>query len=87
MALVFIRVELRGNPSGEIYERLHAHMEKRNWYRLKDGRPLPHAMYNGTTNNHIGTVCGAIRKEIESSIWSSAIVFVVEPNSWAMDPP
>ncbi|MEI9969613.1 MAG: hypothetical protein WDM87_13670 [Terracidiphilus sp.] len=33
MARLFIRVELRGEPSGKDYDNLHAYMEGKNWRR------------------------------------------------------
>ena len=52
MAQLFARIELRGTPGEPVYERLHAHMESLNWYRMIDGvteagdqitMTLPHA--------------------------------------------
>ena len=37
MAHLFIRVELRGSPGWEDYEKLHAFMETKNWFRTIQG--------------------------------------------------
>ena len=87
MALIFIRVELRGIPSREVYDNLHSYMKGWSWSQL-DGsnRPLPHAMYQGHSDNHIGSIVKALRGDIQRTIWSDAIVFAVISGGWAMDP-
>jgi hypothetical protein len=87
MALVFVRVELRGNPSFQNYINLHSLMAKNNWWQDKDGRALPHAVYWGNTDNHIGDVSKALRTTIQSNVWNSAIVMMIKASQWAMDPP
>jgi hypothetical protein len=87
MPLVFISVELRGKPSLQIYEKLDTHMEKNYWYRMKDGRRLPHAMYQGFTDRNLGALSSTIRADIQTNIWRDSVVFIVASDAWAMDPP
>ena len=66
MAHLFIRVELRGSPSWQDYENLHAYMEKNNWFRKIQGTAgessLPHAMYHGNSENNLSVITSALRK-------------------------
>jgi hypothetical protein len=74
LALLFIRVELRGNPSWQDYDNLHAYMEKNNWYRKIQGTAgessLPHAMYHGNSDEDISALTSALRKGIQASVWT-----------------
>jgi hypothetical protein len=86
MAHLFIRVELRGNPSRQDYENLHAYMEKNHWYRKIQGTAgestLPHAMYQGNSENDISTITNALRKGIETNVWTQAIVLEAVAQPW-----
>jgi hypothetical protein len=90
MAHLFIRVELRGSPSWQDYENLHAHMEKKNWFRTIQGTAgqssLPHAMYQGNSDKDISEITSALRNGIESNVWSQAIVLVISAQNWSMAP-
>jgi hypothetical protein len=90
MAHLFIRVELRGSPSWQDYENLHAYMGKNNWYRNIQGTAgessLPHAMYHGSSENNISAIATALRQGIQASIWSQAIVLVISAQTWSMEP-
>jgi hypothetical protein len=90
LAHLFIRVELRGTPSGQDYENLHAYMEKNNWHRTIQGTAgesvLPHAMYHGQSENDISTITSALRKGIEANIWTQAIVLTISAETWSMEP-
>jgi len=90
MAHVFVRVELRGNPSGQDYENLHAYMEKNNWYRKIQGTAgeslLPHAMYQGNSDKVLPAITAALRKGIETNVWTNAIVLIISSNNWSMEP-
>jgi hypothetical protein len=87
---LFIRVELRGTPSWQDYENLHAYMEKNNWHRTIQGNAgqsvLPHAMYHGQSENDISTITSALRKGIEANIWTQAIVLTISAETWSMEP-
>jgi hypothetical protein len=90
MAHLFIRVELRGSPSGQDYDNLHAYMEQNNWYRKIQGTAgvsnLPHAVYQGNSENDPSTVTTALKKGIETNVWTNAIVLIISATKWAMNP-
>ena len=90
MALIFIRVELRGDPSKQDYENLHAYMEKNNWPRKITGSrgesTLPHAMYQGNSETDAASIANALRTGIEAYVWTHAIVLVIAAQTWAMNP-
>lgn len=90
MAHLFIRVELRGTPSWQDYENLHAYMEENNWHRTIQGTAgesvLPHAVYHGQSENDISTITSALRKGIEANIWTQAIVLTISAETWSMEP-
>jgi hypothetical protein len=87
---LFIRVELRGTPSWQDYENLHAYMEENNWHRTIQGTAgesvLPHAVYHGQSENDISTITSALRKGIEANIWTQAIVLTISAETWSMEP-
>jgi len=89
MAHLFIRVELRGSPSWQDYENLHAYMENKNWHRTIQGTAgqssLPHAMYHGHSAG-ISEITSALRNGIEANVWSQAIVLVMSTPNWSMSP-
>ena len=90
MAQVFIRVELRGDPSKQDYDNLHAYMEAKNWYRKIMGSAgestLPHAMYQGNSENGTLSIAGALKDGIEANVWTRAVVFVISAQTWGMAP-
>jgi hypothetical protein len=69
---LFIRVELRGTPSRQDYENLHAYMENNNWYRKIQGTAgestLPHAIYRGNSDKDISRLTSALRNGIQTNI-------------------
>jgi hypothetical protein len=90
LAHIFIRVELRGTPSKQAYDNLHAYMEKNNWFRTIQGTAgestLPHAMYQGNSDKNVSAIAGALRKGIQANVWTKAIVLIISAQAWAMDP-
>jgi hypothetical protein len=90
MAHLFIRVELRGNPSRQDYDNLHTYMENNHWYCKIQGTAgqstLPHAMYHGNSDNNISNITNALRKGIQTSVWTEAIVLVISAENWSMEP-
>lgn len=90
MAQMFIRIELRGDPSKQDYDNLHAYMEKNNWYRKIIGSAgestLPHAMYQGSSENSASSIATALKKGIEANVWTRAIALVISAQAWGMDP-
>jgi hypothetical protein len=89
MAQLFARVELRGDPGEDVYQRLHAYMESMHWYRNITGTrevTLPHATYQATTNTDapgIAKMADTIKSGIESQIWTKAIVLMIQSTTWA----
>jgi hypothetical protein len=90
MARIFIRVELRGDPGRQDYDNLHAYMEVKNWHRKITGTvgesTLPHAMYQGSSDNDPLSIASALKKGIEAQVWTRAIVLVIAAQAWGMDP-
>ena len=90
MAHLFIRVELRGSPSGQDYDNLHTYMEKLNWYRKIQGTAgessLPHAMYHGNSDRDISDLVSALRKGIQANVWTQAVVLIISAQNWSMEP-
>ena len=90
LAHIFIRVELRGDPSKQDYDNLHAYMERNNWHRKIIGSAglstLPHAMYQGNSENDALAIAAALKNGVEASVWTRAIVLVISSQTWAMDP-
>jgi hypothetical protein len=89
MAYVFARIELRGKPSEEIYQKLHAYMQKNHWHQFLPERldhPMPHAMYQAFFPNGAPDLLASaksFKSEIERMIWSKAIVLLIEEANWA----
>jgi len=88
-----IRVELRGNPTREEYETLHALMSAKGFQQTIDGADargsrqtfnLPHAVYYGFSTASIGDVRDAICNAIKARVQKEVIVFVVEVMNWAL---
>jgi hypothetical protein len=90
LAHLFIRVELRGTPSRQDYENLHAYMENNNWHRKIQGTAgesvLPHAMYQGNSDKDISAVTSALRKGIQTDVWTQAVVLIISAQTWSMEP-
>jgi hypothetical protein len=90
LAHLFIRVELRGSPTWQDYDNLHAYMEKNNWHRKIHGTAgestLPHAMYHGDSDNDISAITSALRKGIQENVWTPAVVLIISANTWSMEP-
>jgi hypothetical protein len=65
-------------------------MEANNWHRKILGSAgesaLPHAMYQGNSDNELSAITTALREGIEASVWTPAIVLIISANNWAMEP-
>ena len=89
MSQVFVRIELRGTPSQDIYRQLHNYMISKNWRQTITGsrmNNLPHAIYQGTFANDepdLRSIARKLREHIESTIWRNAIVLVIRSAAWA----
>jgi hypothetical protein len=87
MELKIIRIELLGEASAEIYERLHAYMENLGWKRqiftniagASNTGPwqLPTAMYCGDTNLMCPEIADGLGKDIAAKIWTNPRVLVM----------
>lgn len=90
LAHLFIRVELRGTPSSQDYDNLHAYMENNNWYRKIQGTAgestLPHAMYHGNSDKDISAITSALRNGIQTNVWTQAVVLIMSAQTWSMEP-
>jgi hypothetical protein len=91
MAQYFIRVELKGSPSGENYENLHALMANNNWSQtitgMSNGKSvlvnLPHATYQGTSDAGAFVLADALKMTIIDKIWKNPIVLAMVVTHWA----
>ena len=88
-----VRVELRGNPSYDEYESLHALMAQKGFQQIVAGTDnqgnnkrfsLPHATYYGSSNNECSSVRDSISQAIKGQIQQDIIVFVVQSQTWAI---
>jgi hypothetical protein len=89
MIQLFARVELRGTPSAEIYQRLHNHMLTLNWYTHISGSgvtvALPHATYQAkmeTPPADLRIYANELKSGIEANVWTKALVLVAITASW-----
>jgi hypothetical protein len=87
VALLFARIELRGSPSSEIYQRLHQHMSGLNWYPTISGTnpgslqpitaALPHATYQATfaiAPTDLLQLGNSLKDGIEKNVWTKALI-------------
>ena len=88
MPIVFARVELRGDPTLENYKQLHEFLLGKGWYQQLPGnpdKPMPHAMYQGSFNAepNMETVVTNLKLDIETNVWTKALVLAVKSADWA----
>jgi hypothetical protein len=90
LSQLFARVELRGSPGEDVYERLHEYMESLYWYRTIAGSTgrvtLPHATYQATVSAatpDLMAMGNTLKSGIESTIWTKALVLVLQATNWA----
>ena len=88
-----IRVELRGNPSADEYQTLHALMARLGFAQTivgvdGDGKQkrfnLPHAVYYGSSNADCAGVRTSVQKLVKSEVQDNIIVFAVEALTWSL---
>jgi hypothetical protein len=93
MASFTIRVELRGNPTYEQYERLHLLMANFGFYKTINGvNPsgtattfnLPTGTYYGAYTGTPSDVRSLITTPIKTQIQASILVFIAETVNWAL---
>lgn len=88
-----IRVELRGSPTWETYDKLHAVMARLGFTQTiygenSDGKQqwfnLPHAIYYGMSASDTGAVRNSVVSAVKAGVQSDIVVFVVEAAHWAL---
>lgn len=88
MAAYTIRVELKGDPSFQEYEKLHQLMGGLGFGRTVRGSAgesqLPHATYYGYSNSGVEQVRDLVRDSVKSRIQSNILVLVVKTETWAL---
>ena len=93
MANFAIRVELRGDPSFQTYQKLHALMAKNGFRQTIDGFDLqgnkgkfdlPHAVYYGSSSDACSTLSESVAKQVRAQIQQDIIVFTVQAETWAL---
>ena len=86
MSQLFARVELLGEPSKDVYENLHKTMESLHWYRLINGKALPHATYQAVNASDVPDlmrIATDLKATIQQSIWTKSLVLVIRAADWA----
>ena len=88
MVQLFARVELRGNPNADIYQRLHEYMRSRYWFNTITGSAtstLPHGTYQAqyTVAVDLAGVAMDLKNGIESTVWTKALILVIQSANWA----
>jgi hypothetical protein len=93
MAYYAIRVELKGNPTYQEYQTLHALMARMGFSQTIDGVDtrgnqrafdLPHAVYYGSSQADVGTVRTSVATAVKAQVQNDIIVFVVQAATWAI---
>ena len=83
-----IRVELRGDPSYEKYEKLHKLMANLGFGRTVTGsnsaHDLPHATYYGNSSATVSAVRDTVRDKVKAQIQNKILVFVAQTETWAL---
>ena len=82
---LFARVELRGTPGEDIYNRLHAYMAGKNWYQSINQAELPHATYQATFSldaPNLMEIGNTLKADIERTIWTKALILVIRAGDW-----
>ena len=91
MANFTIRIELLGDPGADVYEGLHARMEKGGFLQTiseidAQGNmmtlTLPHATYFGS----VGATAIAVRdwaRDQAQQAWGRSVIFVADTSTWA----
>jgi hypothetical protein len=86
MAQLFARVELRGTPGEETYQKLHQYMFSKNWFQQINGYDLPHATYQANSvaaEPNLMAMANELKTEIERRIWTKALILMVRSADWA----
>jgi hypothetical protein len=88
MAQLVARIELQGSPSAEIYDKLHALMEERNWEQTissTDGEiDLPHATNQVESDENVLELSESIYDQVKSEVWTKPTVLIMAIEDWAI---
>jgi hypothetical protein len=88
-----VRVELRGYPSAEEYQTLHALMARKGFAQTIAGVDtqgnqrrfsLPHAVYYGSSVADCGAVRDSVMGSVKGEVQEDVIVFVVQAQTWSI---
>jgi hypothetical protein len=88
-----IRVELKGNPTFETYQTLHAVMARLGFYQTVVGVDgagisrtfaLPHAVYFGANAAGCATVRNAVTNAVKAEVQNAVLILVVEASHWTL---
>jgi hypothetical protein len=88
-----VRVELRGSPSADEYQTLHALMAHMGFAQTIGGVDvggnqrrfsLPHAVYYGSSAADCGAVRDSVVGSVRSKVQQDILVFVVQAQTWAI---
>jgi hypothetical protein len=89
MAQLIARIELRGNPSAEVYEKLHLLMKTRGWNQQISSTQgeisLPHAMYQVESDKNPVDLSISIHKQVKDEVWTKPVVLVMAVANWGME--
>jgi hypothetical protein len=86
MSQLFARIELKGTPTDDVYQRLHKFMLDQRWYQLINSTAMPHAMYQATLTNNtpdLPAIARGLKQQIEKAIWTRSLVLLIRSADWA----
>jgi hypothetical protein len=88
MAYFTVRVELKGDPSFQQYENLHALMARLGFGRTVTSEggtyDLPHATYYGVSLKTASEARDLVRDNVRRAIQDKFLVYVAETTLWAL---
>ncbi len=88
-----VRVELRGHPSAEEYQTLHALMARKGFAQSIAGVDtqgnqrrfsLPHAVYYGSSSADCAAVRDSVLSAVKAEVKNDVIVFAVQAETWSI---
>jgi len=93
MSAYTVRVELKGYPSDEQYEKLHKLMAAQGFGQTvrgvtTSGQPstfdLPHATYYGESGIETSDLRDSLQTKIKAAIQQKIVIFVAKTETWAL---
>lgn len=91
MANYTLRIQLVGKPSEDVYDDLHARMQKGGFRRTIEGVntagqaagfDLPHGTYYGSSDADVARVRDWAKDHAKEA-WGKSVVFVAQTDTWA----